>query len=116
MADSAAVPTVWILGAGFSKPLGGPLLDDLLSPATTTMVRALYWANPFIGEEKGKKPRKDDLLSEAKRAATLARNLYAKLGPEAKPGERLWSDAEAFLEQLDAARPMQVLASIVSNR
>ena len=22
---------VWILGAGFSRPLGGPLLDDLIS-------------------------------------------------------------------------------------
>src|SRR3954463_12154597 len=23
--------TVWILGAGFSRPLGGPLIDDLLA-------------------------------------------------------------------------------------
>jgi hypothetical protein len=36
--------TVWILGAGFSRSLGGPLLLDLLSPATTQLVRSLYCA------------------------------------------------------------------------
>ena len=29
----AEVKTVWILGAGFSRSLGGPLLGDLLSPS-----------------------------------------------------------------------------------
>jgi len=30
---------VWILGAGFSKPLGGPLLKDLLAPRNRAVVR-----------------------------------------------------------------------------
>ncbi len=36
MAD--APRTVWILGAGFSRSLGGPLLPDLLSPPTNNFV------------------------------------------------------------------------------
>ena len=45
--------TVWILGAGFSRSLGGPLLLDLLSAPTNNFVRALYVDNEYIGEPDG---------------------------------------------------------------
>jgi hypothetical protein len=34
--------TVWILGAGFSRALGGPLLDDLFSSDYIRMVNATF--------------------------------------------------------------------------
>jgi len=94
--------TVWILGAGFSRSLGGPLLPDLLSPPTNNFVQALYARNRYIGSldvdgpgENGKELRQD---------AEDVRQLYTACGGETSPRVmRLWDDAEAFLDQLDAA-------------
>jgi hypothetical protein len=36
------VKTVWILGSGFSAGLGGPLLNDLLSPSGKSKVLSRY--------------------------------------------------------------------------
>ncbi len=38
---------VWILGAGFSKPLGAPLLDDLFLPATWDLYAIQYGESRF---------------------------------------------------------------------
>jgi SIR2-like protein len=81
--------TVWILGAGFSKPLGGPLLDELLTAGSQARVRAT-----FPKEEYGK--LHDDF-------ADFIRALYRLHGPHAEIGDRHWDDAEAFLEALDLA-------------
>jgi hypothetical protein len=91
-------PAVWILGAGFSRSLGGPLLTDLLSPPTNNFVSAVYRENSFIGLPEG-----DANLAE--RAAALdVRLLYQQCGGStAEEGKRFWDDAEAFLDQLDAA-------------
>jgi len=42
------VGTVWILGAGFSKPLGGPLLGKLLSPESERDLRVRYSKMPQL--------------------------------------------------------------------
>jgi hypothetical protein len=89
--------TVWILGSGFSKSLGGPLLDDLFSDATNALVDAVYsnkaWA-PHSGQA-------DTFATSAVRA------LFREYGPvPRRPShqhQRLWSDAEEFLDYVDAA-------------
>lgn len=47
--DLSKVKRVWILGSGFSRPLGGPLLADLFSPRFQAMVNAAYRSDPLRG-------------------------------------------------------------------
>lgn len=80
---------VWILGAGFSKPLGGPLLPELLSERSAAMLRARF-------------PKLQDHLLE--REGKEVRKLVRAHGWEGvPPGQRAWSDAEEFIEFLDLA-------------
>lgn len=72
---------VWILGAGFSRSLGGPLLPDLLSNNMREEIRARLRVT-------GEKLAWDDL---AKKVYELFNMRYA------------WSEAESFLEFIDAA-------------
>jgi hypothetical protein len=99
MSSTEARRTVWILGAGFSKPLGGPLLADLLSPATTARVRTLYRTNKYLGTETTETEGKE----ERDEGVPAVRTLFALHGPTGEPANRLWDDAEVFLDQLDAA-------------
>src|ERR1700690_2508061 len=82
MADEAgkAKKTVWILGSGFSRDLGGPLLDELLSDSAFVDLRTVY---PHVAG----KP-------EFVQAYQIFRH-----------GQRshMWPDAEAFLDRLDVA-------------
>ncbi|WP_242392001.1 hypothetical protein [Anaeromyxobacter oryzisoli] len=39
---------VWILGAGFSKPLGGPLLTELLSPGSMDILQAAFGSHSWV--------------------------------------------------------------------
>jgi len=71
--------TVWILGSGFSKGLGGPLLYELLT-------------------EKARLETNDQYPSAPNRNAVY--HLYAKYGPS---GAKYWAHAEDFLEFVDAA-------------
>lgn len=90
---------VWILGAGFSRPLGGPLLGDLFSEASAGNLRARF---PPERYPRLKTP-----------AADLVRWIYRwGLGEEQSlpwagagkvRGERLWTNAEEYLEFLDTA-------------
>lgn len=73
---------VWILGAGFSAGLGGPLLKNLFTPGSKRQLTAYF---PDI-------ERLHDF------AAETARNLY-----EFGKKQVLWSDPEEFLDKLDAA-------------
>jgi hypothetical protein len=81
---------VWILGAGFSKSLGAPLLSELLTPESRERV-LMAWPNKF-GDHA---------------IARSIVNLYlgGVHGPRhAKPMEKHWEHAEEFLERLDRAR------------
>lgn len=85
--------TVYILGAGFSRPLGGPLLSDLF---TTTSWEIATRKFPDSGLER-------DL--PAKWAAELYRDFlirHDRPDPFNKVDSvRFWSDAEEFLEALE---------------
>jgi hypothetical protein len=92
------VGIVWILGAGFSKPLGGPLLGKMLSPEAERDLAVRYSNAPSLGD----------------RYATAARFLYqyGRSGKKyavkipnggATEGEDLWEDAEQYLDYLDTA-------------
>jgi hypothetical protein len=83
--------TVWVLGAGFSKPLGGPLLPDLFSSGARDRVIAAYGDDPA---------KMQVLFSDLAKAV---RRLYAEHGRDAPLQARRWDDAEQFLEALDSA-------------
>jgi hypothetical protein len=82
MADDLgeAKRTVWILGSGFSRALGGPLLNELLSQSA---LQELQLAHPEL-----------DLRQEFAKV----QRVYA-YGLESG----LWADAETFLDRLDVA-------------
>lgn len=97
MADEKRV--VWVLGAGFSKPLGGPMLKDLLSLES----------------------RRDLLPNHPTKADPGAywlyhygRNFEHGWLNNSKPiGENLWEHAEDYLDKLDTAarNPQGALAA-----
>jgi SIR2-like domain len=88
--------TVWILGAGFSQPLGAPLLRGLLPLETWDDVRAVF----------------GNLYRTSNEALTSMIPLLYNYGtrfergpPDSSPfgnGERLWEDAEDFLSYVDS--------------
>jgi hypothetical protein len=93
--------TVWVLGSGFSRPLGCPLLDDLLSNTAWSEIKRAYPETKVV---------KDPGSVAAVRLYHYGRN-YALGCPDdvdrervdRRLGERLWADAEDFLDALDAA-------------
>ncbi len=89
---------VWILGAGFSRPLGGPLLPQLLSKAS----RARTLASFRDGYEQLRTP-----------AFGMIRKMLELYGWEnTEPAARAWRDAEEFLELLDFAAESQPGSSV----
>lgn len=89
------VRTVWILGAGFSRSLGGPLLDDLLSMRS--------WSR-FCAQDP--KWEEDEDLNQ-----TYALYHYGRGFPEGYifhpdgvglVGQKFWRSAEEFLEFLNS--------------
>ena len=83
---------VWVLGAGFSKPLGGPLLAEMLTSVGASRVAAAFPQSSY-----------GILYGEP---ADSIRNVYARYGPtsEKAPGyKKHWDNAEEYLEFLDAA-------------
>lgn len=83
---------VWLLGAGFSKPLGGPLFADLFGPDIDRWVNA--WLN-----WKGIQPPS---------ALANARNTFV-----AGLNAGLWSDAETCLALLDEARTDELSREVI---
>ena len=89
---------VWVLGAGFSRSLGGPLLKDLLSRATIARTSEIYKTNRFIG-------RPDTSFAASDHNARLAAGTIRYLSQredKLAPALRQWIDAEEFLDDLDA--------------
>src|SRR4051812_45259845 len=76
---------VWILGSGFSKSLGGPLLNDLLTERGRVEIASRF-------------PKLSDLWGKAHKVyQEHLRN------DEVKAGARLWAHAEEFLDLVDVA-------------
>jgi hypothetical protein len=90
---------VWILGAGFSKSLGGPLLGDLLRRDCLRTLGAVFPRDEF--------PELHGALPEA----VVWLYHYGRGFPDGRrptrvweaAGELLWRDAEEFLDVVDAA-------------
>jgi hypothetical protein len=77
--------TVWLLGAGFSRALGGPLLTDLFRPSGGMLDDALFFPHaryPYLASD------------------LLVSRLFFRAGRE----EGRWSDAEEFLAFVDSAQ------------
>lgn len=108
---------VWIIGAGFSRSLGGPLMNDLLAPELAEdlavtydpatfpklfdqAARCAHWLHNYGRKfELGEPPTADTkswraMLDEAPVVGALVPN---------DPGERLWWDPEVYLSALDSA-------------
>jgi len=96
-AAAKANKVVWILGAGFSRPLGGPLLNNLFTPVSWELTAGRY-GSPFR------------VVTPAARAAHWLYNSGRRFAngrlrewKDDELGADLWSDAEQFLEIIDAA-------------
>ncbi len=81
---------VWILGSGFSRPLGGPLLKELLSPQRGAMAAARY-------------QEEQDRYNEPRRVFAMRQH------------HNLWENAEEFLDMLDHARKDPGLAKLIGG-
>ncbi len=80
---------VWVLGAGFNKPLGGPLLPQLLSRGSEIRIRAAF-------------PEATGLFTGAGHEA-ISNLLFGHGWQTGDPAFRPWQDAEELLELLDRA-------------
>jgi hypothetical protein len=89
--------TVWILGSGFSKPLGGPILPQLLSQTAFEDAVVRY---PNVLRE-GLTREKTDAVRYLYHYGT--RFAQGSVAGTRLPGEFLWEHAEEFLDQMDAA-------------
>jgi hypothetical protein len=83
------IQRVWILGAGYSAPLGGPLLKQLFTPASLQYVRAVFPKLNF-----------PEMHSEA---VTSALNIYLKGSPGRQFTGHIWADPEEFLDFVETA-------------
>ena len=102
---------VWILGAGFSKPLGGPLLNELFRPGAVQQMADRFPKARYAAPQ-GPNTRARLLLEAVLWLYNYGIDfdngpvpmLFHTVSPE--HGEKLWIDAEDFLDVLDlAARP-----------
>lgn len=106
--------TVWILGAGFSRPLGGPLLNDLLvTKDRLTLSRQLFalggeklrLRGPNPGEVLLGHELENPLLKEPHNAAFVGIHDLCSGFQKHRRGEPnlagFWSDAEDFLDLLE---------------
>lgn len=82
--------TVWILGAGFSKPLGGPLLDDLLTRTSVQVAATRYKDLSWIDDAQ----YLVELFEAGHRRGSSTFTF---------PSGGLWGDAEEFTDYVDSA-------------
>jgi hypothetical protein len=84
---------VWVLGSGFSKHVGGPLLNELLTPRGRSLVAARF-------QDGG------DFYPEVS-------EIYQQhLGSN---GAQLWNNAEEFLDLIDQARTTEGLGHLLTK-
>lgn len=101
----------WVLGAGFSVPLGGPLFRDLISDRTLKALKSVeaYQRRIVVGE--------DSVFVHNYSAGVYV--LFMRLLREHGQGARagLWDDAEQFLDYLDIAsrKPKGAIAKAIKD-
>jgi hypothetical protein len=99
---SADKSVVWILGAGFSRALGAPLLGEMLSSEALKRVRATY---PAL--DSGSIVTFESVVANYRHGAYGA--------PHFPQNERLWLHAEEFLERLDLAARDEVAGRVLQS-
>jgi hypothetical protein len=110
---------VWILGAGFSAPLGGPLLPALLSRRSISYVTRTwshFQSEPLYERVaqlyrwglRDAKPEDAITFDVIHDGITYQEDLVA-------PPEEHWADAEEFLDTIDAHDETSVLAQRLSQ-
>ena len=96
---------VWVLGAGFSKPLGGPLLRDLLGPNSIEEMRSRFpreiYRSPWA--EGPERLALEAALWSFGYGTEFRSGHYWPSDGNIERGEALWDDAEDFLDHLDLA-------------
>ncbi len=96
----------WILGSGFSRPLGGPTLKDLFAPQAEDALAALYGRTDSGITRAVFERAQSTVVGELPRAVRRLYNMGTNwaLGPMApRSGEHLWEDPEQFLDALESA-------------
>jgi len=112
---------VWILGAGFSRPLGGPLLPDLMRPEVKENLAATYPEAPY---RKGDDGLHDLVLRLYGHGSKYQQGKFNNM--LTSEGENIWADAEQFLDYLDTAvaggpsspafKRLSMVVDMVANR
>ncbi len=96
MADERRI--VWVIGAGFSKPLGGPLLAGLFSRTSIGDLDTRYPNFVALRDEHAKRVR---WLYDYGSGLAVS---YQKADEDGRAqGENLWTNAEDFVDYLDTA-------------
>ena len=81
--------TVWVLGSGFSRALGGPLLTELFTSGSRFRRNSFFTSEQF--------PLLHDELCK------IALAMYENCLPGRRPNIDAWNNPEEFLERLDTA-------------
>jgi len=94
----------WVLGAGFSAPLGGPMLKDLFSLALHHEVSAMYKFTETTAYNPDVQYM-DDVMwlyhyGRRFEQGRLTPWITSAVGNFQEPGEILWDHAEQFLDSL----------------
>jgi hypothetical protein len=116
---------VFVLGAGFSRPLGGLLLDQLLAYVHEEVLYELFPPRPTTMREQvaGASPLPEEAIASA---AAVSAMHEARILCQAGISNGLWSNPEDFLEKLETSHSQQpdvpartasqsVLASVIRS-
>jgi hypothetical protein len=92
--DNDQKRVVWILGAGFSRSLGAPLLAELFTQESLLGVRATFGAIPEV----------DKWMDQAEKLVTAyLRGARSNRSPANRPEAHHWEHAEEFIERIALA-------------
>jgi len=100
--------TVWILGAGFSRSLGGPLIEDLLAHRERAVLEGFFSKDPG---------------TRVARLALVEDNFHARGFFQYGRKQGYWENAEQFLDIVETAaagnnstsHPSALLASMLKG-
>lgn len=102
---------VWILGAGFSKSLGGPLLGELLSQGKWLELRERY---PDL-ESLWASPEAESVYALYAYGTRFREGWFKDRQRAASGGIDFWRDAEHFLDYLDTAQASPMVAKSLAQ-
>lgn len=114
LADVASPKVAWILGAGFSIPLGGPFFKKLISSESLIVLN--NWMDFVVQKYAAYDPDecKTHKVDSGTTADIVCQLFEMGLGKAGIDPNRLWNDAEEFLERLEiATEPHDHITSMI---